>query len=79
MKLGTYTHEYMGKKNLRSIYIWGQRSRSQRSNAQASSIATKRIHTDLSWNRRNDFKDGCFTTDPRSRSKRSNMQNIYVH
>ena len=78
MKLGTYTHEHMRKKNFESNYIWGQRSRSQRSNPQASSIATKLIHTDLSWNRRNDFEDGCFTTDPRSRSKRSNIQNIDV-
>ena len=77
LKLGTYIHECM-RKNFGSNYIWGQRSRSQMSNAQTSLIATKRIHIDHSWNRTMKFEDGRFVTDLRSRSKRSNIQNINV-
>ena len=60
---------------------------SQRSNAhmyvcdrddsrKTSSIVTKLIHMNLNYNWTKEFEDERFVTDLRSRSKRSNVQNI---
>ena len=85
MKLGTYIYEQVRKINFGSNYIWDQRLRSQRSNVcehdnsrKTLSIVTKPIHVNLNWNRTKEFEDELLTTDPRSRSKRSNIQNIDV-
>ena len=48
MKLCTHTHEYVRKKNLGSNYVWGQRSRSQRSNEQIATYANETRHI-YSW------------------------------
>ena len=85
MRLGTYIYEYVRKNNFGSNNIWGQRLRSERSNVceddnsrKISYIVTKSIRMNLNWNRTKDFEDELLTTDPRSRSKRSNVQNIDV-